>query len=189
MANLSLNSEKTDPRIIRTRRDLVQALESLLLAKPFSQITVQEITEAALINRATFYAHFEDKYALLDYIVQLAIQQNLDSKVQDYTHLTPATLHKLMLVTCEFLAEFQDRCGPHHEDNVLPITNQIQSRIVDILRSWDIPADITVDDHDTLAIMLSWAIFGPALQWAQGSREKSAEALTTEVVGLLAKAL
>lgn len=189
MADLLLKSEKTDPRIIRTRRDLVQALGTLLQSKPFSQITVQEITEAALINRATFYAHFEDKFALLDYIVQLAIQENLDSKVQDCHQLTSASLHKLMLATCEFLAEFQDRCGPHHDDDGLPITTQIQSRIYEIVRAWDISADIDGIDHDVLATMLSWAIFGPALQWAQGGREKSPEALTTEVIGLLSKTL
>ncbi len=189
MENLLLKSEKTDPRIIRTRRDLVQALQSLLRSKPFSQITVQEITETALINRATFYAHFEDKFALLDYIMQLAIRDNLECKLRDCTQLTPETLQRLILATCEFLAEFHDHCTPNHDDDGPPITNQIQSRIYEFLRSWELSAAVSAHDHETLATILSWGIFGPAMQWAQGPREQSAEALTAEVTHLLTSML
>ena len=62
--------KKLDPRVIRTRRDLAASMRSLMREKPFSQITVQQITEQAMINRATFYAHFEDKYRLFDYLVE-----------------------------------------------------------------------------------------------------------------------
>jgi AcrR family transcriptional regulator len=55
-----------DPRVKRTRKYLKDALLSLIKEKGFEAITVSDITEAAEINRATFYQHYHDKYDLLD---------------------------------------------------------------------------------------------------------------------------
>ena len=61
--------EQMDPRVRRTRQLLQQALDKLLQTKDFENISVQDIAEAATVNRATFYDHFPDKFALLEYSV------------------------------------------------------------------------------------------------------------------------
>ena len=58
--------ETTDPRIRRTRQLLQQALLELLQKKRFEEISVQDISAVSTINRATFYAHYTDKFALLE---------------------------------------------------------------------------------------------------------------------------
>ncbi len=55
-----------DLRVRRTRKLLMQAMIELTIAKGFSRITVQEIVERAMVNRATFYRHYLDKYDLLE---------------------------------------------------------------------------------------------------------------------------
>src|SRR3984893_12545839 len=60
------DSEVRDPRIRRTRQLLQGALRELMRAKSFDEVSVQDITDAATVNRATFYDHYTDKYALLD---------------------------------------------------------------------------------------------------------------------------
>lgn len=55
-----------DPRVIRTRRLILDAFVDQLNKKDFYTITINDITQKATINRATFYAHFQDKYALLE---------------------------------------------------------------------------------------------------------------------------
>ena len=57
---------KLDPRIRRTRQMLFKALQDLLAEKTFQLITVQDIAERSTLNRATFYDHFTDKFALLE---------------------------------------------------------------------------------------------------------------------------
>ena len=52
---------KPDPRAARTRNRLGDALIALLLAKPFDDITVQEVLERARVSRSTFYEHYRDK--------------------------------------------------------------------------------------------------------------------------------
>ena len=56
---------KTDPRIERTREALRAALMALIEEKGFDAISVQDITERARLNRATFYLHYRDKQDLL----------------------------------------------------------------------------------------------------------------------------
>lgn len=59
-------SRKTDLRVIRTRKMLWEALVRLIENRDFATITVGEITREAMINRATFYRHYEDKEDLLE---------------------------------------------------------------------------------------------------------------------------
>ena len=57
--------DKTDLRIIKTKKVLFDALLQLMKEKTFEEIKVSDICNKALVNRSTFYAHFNDKYELL----------------------------------------------------------------------------------------------------------------------------
>lgn len=57
--------KKLDPRVVRTRQMLRDALVSLIAEKGFDALTVQDIAERATLNRATFYLHYQDKHDLL----------------------------------------------------------------------------------------------------------------------------
>lgn len=54
-----------DARVRRTRRALHDALGSLLHESPFESIAIKQILARAEVARATFYAHFDSKEALL----------------------------------------------------------------------------------------------------------------------------
>ena len=55
-----------DLRVRRTRKLLQNALIELTIEKGFSAVTVRDIAQRAMVNRATFYRHYQDKYDLLD---------------------------------------------------------------------------------------------------------------------------
>ena len=55
---------KTDARIRYTQRVLKESFLTLLKQKPVNKITVKEVCEMAELNRATFYAHYSDCFAL-----------------------------------------------------------------------------------------------------------------------------
>ena len=59
------DSHKVDPRIERTQEALRGALMALIEERGFDAISVQDITERARLNRATFYLHYRDKQDLL----------------------------------------------------------------------------------------------------------------------------
>jgi AcrR family transcriptional regulator len=66
-----------DRRSRRTRRALQNAMLSLADEKDLETITVQEITDRADINRATFYQHFRDKEEL--------VSSALDALFEEFT--------------------------------------------------------------------------------------------------------
>ena len=67
--------KKKDLRVIKTKKMIYTALVELMKEKTFEEIKVSDICEKALINRSTFYAHYEDKYELLiDFIKDLKVE-------------------------------------------------------------------------------------------------------------------
>ena len=50
--------EKLDPRIIRTKEAIQKVFKQMVCELPYEKITVKAITEAARINRNTFYLHY-----------------------------------------------------------------------------------------------------------------------------------
>lgn len=58
-------NKKDDLRVIKTRKLIYQTLLDLMKEKTFEEIKVSDICSKAMINRSTFYAHYEDKYELL----------------------------------------------------------------------------------------------------------------------------
>ena len=65
-----MEEKKTDRRTLKTRKAIYDALMDLLTKKELHKVTVQEISDIADINRATFYKHFLDVYDLYDKLEQ-----------------------------------------------------------------------------------------------------------------------
>lgn len=59
-----------DLRVRRTYKLLQDSLIALIKQKPFEKISVTDICQQAMVHRATFYSHFDDKYQLLNYCIQ-----------------------------------------------------------------------------------------------------------------------
>ena len=83
-----------DMRIRRTKKLMWEALLSLLEEEQaFASISVKAICEHAMVHRATFYSHFTDKYALLDYGIQEAVQTIIKELQWNEDPEMQATLH------------------------------------------------------------------------------------------------
>ncbi|MCA9969251.1 MAG: TetR/AcrR family transcriptional regulator [Anaerolineales bacterium] len=57
--------QKLDRRVRRTRRQLSEALLALIVSRDYDSLTIQDITDTADLNRATFYLHYGSKEELL----------------------------------------------------------------------------------------------------------------------------
>ncbi|HCN73927.1 TetR/AcrR family transcriptional regulator [Pseudolactococcus plantarum] len=62
-------TKKIDLRIKRTNKLIIEAFIKLLGSKTFDKITISDISDIAMINRATFYSHFKDKSDLFERII------------------------------------------------------------------------------------------------------------------------
>ena len=78
---MTQNGDSTDLRVRRTRKLLREALIDLATEKGFDAITINDLAARAMINRATFYRHYRDKYELaLDYATELLDELGLLDK-------------------------------------------------------------------------------------------------------------
>ena len=66
-----------DLRIERTRRSIINAFIELRAKKPIEKITIKELSETALINKATFYSHYNDIYDLSEQLEKEAVDMVL----------------------------------------------------------------------------------------------------------------
>src|SRR5437899_13065030 len=103
--------EKLDPRVKRTRSLILRSFESLLAEKGFEAISVQDVTDNAEVNRATFYAHFHDKYELLDYSISQMFRHEIEKRTLDACHYSPDNLRNLILAVCDFLSNVHNECA------------------------------------------------------------------------------
>src|SRR6202041_3299231 len=106
--------EVRDPRIRRTRQLLQGALQTLMQTKSFDEISVQDITEAATVNRATFYDHYTDKFALLEAMVAGGFHRLLEERSVGYDGTCPSAASAIILAACDYLTTLhaaQGGCG------------------------------------------------------------------------------
>src|SRR5580698_2452532 len=98
------STETVDPRVVRSRRMLMEALARLLNQKEFAEVSVQEIADEATLNRATFYLHYPDKDALLQAMTEARFRELIARRGLSFTDCDGA-LRAIALGVCDYLAE------------------------------------------------------------------------------------
>lgn len=180
-------TETIDPRIKRTRLLLQQALGKLLSEKDFDRISVQDIAEAATVNRATFYDHYPDKFALLECMVGQRFADLLAKRGVTFDGGCASALRAIVLGVCDYLAamprlecERQIQMEPHLEAAVIAVVRRMLSEGIERHPpSNGVPAPI-------LAATLSWAIFGAAKEWVRTPDRTSSDAIADQIMALVA---
>ncbi len=106
---MQISATNADPRVLRTRKLIVQAFHKLTLAKDFKEITVKDITDEAMINRATFYAHFADKYELMEASILRMISEQIGSALNRFEILDKETVVDVFMLIVDFQADYESR--------------------------------------------------------------------------------
>jgi AcrR family transcriptional regulator len=163
--------EKLDPRVKRTRQLLEQAFLEVATNKGFQSVSVQDITEKAGVNRATFYAHFADKYELLDYSVRQGFRQELEKRMLSVCTFSTDNLRALIITVCEFTATASAHCNPPSSKFEQVMETQIKLQIQELLQKW-LEKEKTDIDPKIASTATSWAIYGLAMQWTHDKSKK-----------------
>ena len=177
--------EKLDPRVKRTRNLILSSFNDLLAEESFDTISVQDVTEKAQINRATFYAHFEDKYALLDYWVQHQFRHQIETRVLDACHYTPDNLRTLILTVCEFLSKVRTDCVQSQRQFEPMIEKQVKNQVYELLNLWLGKMNTTIST-EIPATVATWAIYGLASHWSHAKKRPVLEKFVDEALPLVA---
>lgn len=180
--------EKLDPRVRRTRQYLEEAFLELLEEKGFQAVTVQEITQRAGVNRATFYAHFPDKYALLDHTIRQLFRAEIEKRVLNACHFSLGNLKLLVVAVCEFVVQANSHCTPPQPQFESLVETQVKNELQLLLQHW-MENEASSPDPETASVAASWAIYGLALQWSRDKDRVPAEEFAGKVLPLIASNL
>ncbi len=120
MSSTVENCQKEDARIVRTKRDLANALEELLQERNYDELSVKDITDKAMISKNTFYNNFKDKNELLNFLFT-RYRTALMKKVQPYLDHYVHALKKIFFRTC-----LEKMIHAFYESN-LPIDKMIKA--------------------------------------------------------------
>jgi AcrR family transcriptional regulator len=160
--------EVRDPRIRRTRQLLQAALRDLMQTRAFDEISVQDITEAATLNRATFYDHYTDKFALLAAMVGGGFHKLLYERNITFDGSCPSAARAIILATCDYLT--QTHANPSGCNRNRPFEPLIESAITTAIERVILQGISTNDTQppltpELIATTISWAIYGAVKQW------------------------
>ena len=178
-------NEKLDPRVVRTRGLILKSFEELLAQKGFETISVQDVTDKAQINRATFYAHFQDKYALLDYSISQLFMQEIKKRTLDACHYSPDNLRNLILAVCDFLSNIHSECAQPHQQFESLVEGTIKKIIFDLLSYWLVQTHSKIS-FEIPATVATWAIYGLASHYSHMKKRPALEKFVDEAFPLVA---
>jgi len=183
---LQKECERLDPRIRRTRQLLQDALRNLLEQKEFDKISVQDITEAATVNRATFYAHYEDKFALLGELIRVTFLDFLAQRGAKFDGGWSTAFQVIILAVCDYLSELQKShsFNQHQFEPFVEATVIDQIRIV-LLDGFQRHPVERIIPAEMVAATASWAIYGAVKQWVNTEDRVSAEEFVAVAVELV----
>jgi AcrR family transcriptional regulator len=175
---LQPETETTDPRILRSRRMLMEALARLLIRKEFEDLSVQEIADEATLNRATFYLHYADKNALLQAMTESRFRDLIERRAITFTDCNGA-LRAIALGVCDYLAE-NTGCPTQLsrmalEGSIIPI---IEGMFKEGLAHHGLAPGA---DTELLATTAAWAVFGAARRWFQTANRIPAEQMAARI--------
>jgi AcrR family transcriptional regulator len=175
-------TESTDPRILRSRHMLMEALIKLLERKEFDDISVQEIADEATLNRATFYLHYPDKNALLQSMTATRFRDLIARRGLSFSNCDGA-LRAIALGVCDYLAE---TTGCPSQLAKMPLEGSIIPVVEGMFQEG--AAHHTMGpgtDPNLLATTAAWAIFGAARRWYQTPNRIPAEDMAAKIEAMV----
>ncbi|WP_055105300.1 TetR/AcrR family transcriptional regulator [Paenibacillus ihumii] len=172
-----MTEAKIDPRIIRTRKLIMDAFVQLSTRKEFKDITIKDITSEATVNRATFYYHFTDKYDLLEKVLTEDLMTSVISEISGHDELNEGTVTNIFLSLTQFQKSLQSQCRRSFEAFTTTIEAIIKKELEKLFYKMLRLQHFKESDESlrVTAVMLSWGIYGASIDWQNNSQVSAEE--------------
>lgn len=181
-------TSKTDPRIIRSKTALREALLQLMAQKSFAAISITDIVKHAKYNRGTFYANYVNKEDLLDDMISELIKDLLQSFRAPYEKLNvffPHELHANSIMIFEHIAQRSNIYAILAKSDVLPaLREKIFVSMKQILTEELVYEESDVD-QELLAIYSLHALLGLIFYWIESGFVHSPSYMQEQLVKII----
>ena len=167
-----------------TKRALEQSLKNLLLKKPLTKITINDIAEDCGINRMTFYYHFKDIYDLVEWACLEDARAALEEK-KTYATWQEGFLQIFEAVRANkpFIMNVY-RCV-HQEQVERYLKPLVDHLLLDVIN--EEAAGMTVRDEDKafIARVYGYIFIGLMLDWIRDDMQQDPKALVEHLATLI----
>ena len=177
--------KKQDPRIQRTRQNIMDGFMRLIKQKQFSDITITDITQEAEINRSTFYYHFMDKYDLIDEIQREVLTKEIFKEVAVQEVINEQTIIMSLEAIMSSQINLSLQCQHALEEFKSKMDDEIKQRLTETLQALLDKERGVKEEHYLLATFWSWGIYGVAMSCVEGKEtlHTAVNRLTTIILG------
>lgn len=175
-----MEEKKIDLRIIKTKRNLYEALLTLMEEKTFEEIKVSDICSKALINRSTFYAHFDDKYTLLSDLIK-DLKTNLKEELLKNKNISNSKQYYMAVI--ELLLDHMEEKRKIYTSIMIHNKNSIAMDMIYDTLNEDISKRIEEEGNkkynnipsDFIAKFYLGAIFNVGMEWIKNTEKYTRE--------------
>lgn len=167
-----------------TKRALEQSLKNLLLKKPLTKITINDITEDCGINRMTFYYHFKDIYDLVEWSCledarkALEEKKTYDTWQQGFLQIFEAVLENkpfiMNVYRCVHREQVEKYLKPLVDNLLLGVINEEAEGIT-----------VREEDREFIAQVYSYIFVGLMLDWIKDDMKENPEDIVERLAVLI----
>jgi AcrR family transcriptional regulator len=172
--------EKTDLRVIKTKKAIRNAFAELLSEKDIQKITIKDIADTAVINRKTFYNYYAGVYSVIDEIENEIIMAFIDAlRDVDFRQLLHEPYEIFIKLTLIINSDFDFYSRLMRMDsNTSLISKIIQALEFSIKKTFSEQISI---DKSTLDLAFDYAVAGMIAvyqKWFNSDRTESIEEIS-----------
>ena len=163
-----------------TKRALEQSLKNLLLKKPLTKITINDIAEDCGINRMTFYYHFKDIYDLVEWSctedARKALEENktYDTWQQGFLQIFKAVRENKPFIMNVYRNVDRERM----ENYLFKLTYDL---IAGVVEEKSKGLDLTEEDKKFIANFYKYGFVGIMFEWIQAGMKEDIEELVNKM--------
>ena len=167
-----------------TKRALERSLKNLLLKKPLTKITINDITDDCGINRMTFYYHFKDIYDLVEWSCLEDARQALDEKKtydtwqQGFLQIFEAVRDNKPFVMNVY------RCV-HREQVERYLSPLVDSLLLDVIEKASDGVSMRDEDKQFIARVYAYIFIGLMLDWIKDDMREQPEEIVSRLGRLI----
>lgn len=154
-----------------TKRALAASLKNLLLQKPLTKITINDIAEDCGISRMTFYYHFKDIYDLVEWTcvedaaMALEGKKTYDTWQEGFLNIFHAVQANKPFIMNVYRNVSRERIEKYLE----PL---IRSLILGVVEEKSAGMTVSEEDKRFIAGFYEYAFVGIMLDWINGSMKE-----------------
>ena len=166
-----------------TKRALEQSLKNLLLKKPLTKITINDIAEDCGINRMTFYYHFKDIYDLVEWsCLEDAKRALAEKKTHDTWQEGFLQIFEAVRANKPFIMNVY-RCVDREqvEKYLKPLVDHL---IMGVIEEQSVGMRVREEDKEFIARVYSYIFIGLMLDWIKDDMKED-PALIVDRLALL----